>query len=106
MRNITISDILFLFVLLFFICLYFVELRNIDTQSTRFNYVICGCTFCFCPNTGMPSTMRIITGEDIYVQVYFYRSRLVNSHQKTVANFNLLVRRITTAWNTDIKYDH
>ena len=54
----------------------------------------------------MPSTMRIITGEDIYVQVYFYRSRLVNSHQKTVANFNLLVRRITTAWNTDIKYDH
>ena len=54
----------------------------------------------------MPSTMRIITGEDIYVQVYFYRSRLVNSHQKTVANFNLLVKRITTAWNTDIKYDH
>ena len=52
----------------------------------------------------MPSTMRIITGEDIYVQVYFYRSRLVNSHQKTVENFNLLDRRITTAWNTDIKY--
>ena len=48
----------------------------------------------------MPSTMRIITGEDIYVQVYFYRSRLVNSHQKTVANFDLLIRRITTAWNT------
>ena len=58
----------------------------------------------------MPSTMRIITSEDIYVQVYFYRYRLVNSHQnlilKTVANFNLLLRRITTAWNTDIKYDH
>ena len=51
----------------------------------------------------MPSTKMITTGEDIYVQVYFYRSRLVNSHQKTVANFNLLVRRITTAWNTDIK---
>ena len=55
----------------------------------------------------MPSTMRIITSEDIYVQVYFYRSRLVNSHQnlvqKTVANFNLLLRRITTAWNSDIK---
>ena len=31
---------LVLFVLLFFICLYFVELRNIDTQSTRFNYFI------------------------------------------------------------------
>ena len=48
----------------------------------------------------MPSTMRIITSEDIYVQVYFYRSRLVNSPknlvQKTVANFNLLLRRITT----------
>ena len=58
----------------------------------------------------MPSTMRIITSEDIYVQVYFYRSRLVNSHQnlvqKTVANFNLLLKRITTAWNTDINYDH
>ena len=58
----------------------------------------------------MPSTMRIITSEDIYVQVYFFRSRLVNSHQnlvqKTVANFNLLLRRTTTAWNTDIKYDH
>ena len=58
----------------------------------------------------MPSTMRIITSEDIYARVYFYRSRLVNSHQnlvqKTVANFNLLLRRITTAWNTDIKYDH
>ena len=35
----------------------------------------------------MPSTMRIITGEDVYVQVYFYRSRLENSHQKTVANY-------------------
>ena len=32
----------------------------------------------------MPSTMRIITSEDIYVQVYFYRSRLVNSHQNLV----------------------
>ena len=43
----------------------------------------------------MPSTMRIITSEDIYVQVYFYWFRLVNSHQnlvqKTVANFNLLL---------------
>ena len=52
----------------------------------------------------MPSTMRIITSENI--QVYIYRSRLVNSHKKTVANFNLLLRRITTAWSTEIKYEH
>ena len=60
----------------------------------------------------MPSTMRIITSEDIYVQVYFYRSRLVNSHQnlvqKTVANFNLLLRRESLQHGIliNIKYDH
>ena len=39
----------------------------------------------------MPSTMRIITGENIYVQVYFYRSRLVNSHQKTVRRVSAIM---------------
>ena len=55
----------------------------------------------------MPSTMRIITSEDIYVQVYFYSSRLVNSHHNLVQILIcFLEESLQHGKLIYIKYDH